>query len=65
MIKLLSFDSGVNNEKYLDLNPRQFVKLWLIIKICTPAPMAGACYDNLIYLIIDRFNESNSFRGSG
>ena len=40
-LKLLSFDSGVNDKKYLDLNPRQFVKLWLKLKYAPRQQLPG------------------------
>ena len=45
--------------------PSSNCKIVIRIKICTPAPLAGACHDYLIYLIIDRFNESFDFREEG
>ena len=45
--------------------PSSNCKIVIEIKICTPAPLAGACHYYLIYLIIDCFNESVDFREEG
>ena len=43
-LNLLSFDSGVNDKRHLDFKPSSIYKTLIKIKICTPAPMAGACH---------------------
>ena len=48
-------------KKHLDYDPRQFDKT-MIIYLCTPAPLAGACHYILISALTD-YQDRDTSRG--